>query len=578
MTTFQDARAFLLQHRTDYDAAVRDFRWPDPVPFNWALDWFDAELADNADSKDRPALWIVDAGSNRETKLSFEALSRRSNQVANFLRAQGLKRGDHLLLLLGNVIPLWETMLAAMKLGVVVIPATTLLTPDELRDRLDRGRAKIVVATQDQVAKFAGLGGDKLIRVVVGASSKQEGWLPYEQAADFPEAFTPDGPTKPDDPMLLYFTSGTTAKPKLVRHSQRSYPVGGLSTMYWLGLQPGDVHLNISSPGWAKHAWSCLFAPWNAGATVFVVNQPRFDAKGLLATIGRCGVTTLCAPPTVWRLFIQEQLATFKVSLREVCGAGEPLNPEVIDQVRMAWGLTIRDGYGQTETTALAGNSPGQKVKVGSMGRPLPGYRVQITDVDGQVTKEGEVTLELGDERPAGLMQGYQGDDGKLSGADGDLYRSGDVVFADDEGYLTFVGRSDDVFKSSDYRISPFELESILLEHESVAEAAVVPSPDPIRLAIPKAYVLLVAGKERSAETALSIFRHLHTRLAPFKRIRRIELVTELPKTISGKIRRVQLRRLEHDNDREDSLRGVEFREEDFPELKKVMPAGSAEN
>jgi acetyl-CoA synthetase len=578
MTTFQDARAFLLKHRTDYDAAVKGFRWPDRVPFNWALDWFDAELARNSESKERPALWIVDAGSNRETKLSFEALSRRSGQVANFLRAQGLKRGDHLLLLLGNVIPLWETMLAAMKLGVVVIPATTLLTPEELRDRLDRGRAKVVVATQDQVTKFAGLGGDRLIRIVVNASSRQEGWLAYEQAADFPESFEPDGPTRPDDPMLLYFTSGTTAKPKLVRHSQRSYPVGGLSTMYWLGLQPGDVHLNVSSPGWAKHAWSCFFAPWNAGATVFVVNQPRFDAKGLLATIGRCGVTTLCAPPTVWRLFIQEKLATFKVSLREVCGAGEPLNPEVIDQVRAAWGLTIRDGYGQTETTALAGNSPGQKVKVGSMGRPLPGYRVQITDIDGHVTKEGEVTLVLGNDRPAGLMQGYQGDDGKLSGADGDLYRSGDVVFADDEGYLTFVGRSDDVFKSSDYRISPFELESILLEHEQVAEAAVVPSPDPIRLAIPKAYVLLVAGAERSGETALSIFRHLHTRLAPFKRIRRIELVTELPKTISGKIRRVQLRRLEHDNDRDDPLRGREFREEDFPELQKMRPAGTSEN
>lgn len=575
MTTFQEARAFLLRHRTDYDKAVADFRWPDPVPFNWALDWFDAELARNPDSKDRPALWIVDAGSNRETRLSFSVLSRRSNQVANFLRAQGLKRGDHLLLLLGNVVPLWETMLAAMKLGVVVIPATTLLTPDELRDRLDRGRAKVVVATQDQVAKFAGLGGEELVRIVVNASSKQEGWLAYEQAAGFPEAFTPDGPTGPDDPMLLYFTSGTTAKPKLVRHSQRSYPVGGLSTMYWLGLQPGDVHLNISSPGWAKHAWSCFFAPWNAGATVFVVNQPRFDAKGLLATIGRCGVTTLCAPPTVWRLFIQEKLATFKVSLREVCGAGEPLNPEVIDQVRAAWGLTIRDGYGQTETTALAGNPPGQKVKVGSMGRPLPGYSVQITDADGHITKEGEITLLLGADRPAGLMQGYQGDDGQLSGADGDLYRSGDVVFADDEGYLTFVGRSDDVFKSSDYRISPFELESILLEHEKVAEAAVVPSPDPIRLAIPKAYVLLVSGAEHSRETALSIFQHLHARLAPFKRIRRIELVTELPKTISGKIRRVQLRRLERDNDRDNSLRGEEFREEDFPELQQLRSAGS---
>src|ERR1700720_4710831 len=570
MTTFQEARAFLLKHRTDYDKAVADFRWPDSVPFNWALDWFDAELARDAESKDRPALWIVDAGSDRETKLSFAALSQRSNQVANFLRAQGLKRGDHLLLLLGNVVPLWETMLAAMKLGVVVIPATTLLTPDELRDRLDRGRARAVVSTPDQIGKFAGLGAEKLVRIVVNASSPQEGWLPFEMSADFPEAFTPDGPTQADDPMLLYFTSGTTAKPKLVRHSQRSYPVGGLSTMYWLGLQPGDIPLNISSPGWAKHAWSCLFAPWNAGATVFVVNQPRFDAKGLLATIGRCGVTTLCAPPTVWRLFIQERLADFKVSLREVCGAGEPLNPEVIDQVRAAWGLTIRDGYGQTETTALAGNSPGQQVKVGSMGRPLPGYRVQITDIDGHVTKEGEVTLVLGADRPAGLMQGYQGDDGKLGGADGALYRSGDVVFADEDGYLTFVGRSDDVFKSSDYRISPFELESILLEHEQVAKAAVVPSPDPIRLAIPKAYVLLVAGAERSSETALSIFRHLHTRLAPFKRIRRIELVSELPKTISGKIRRVQLRRLEHDNNRDDALRGEEFREETFPELQMV--------
>jgi acetyl-CoA synthetase len=575
MTTFQEARAFLLKHRTDYDKAISGFRWPDAVPFNWALDWFDAELARDPQSRDQPALWIIDAAANREIKPTFAELSRRSNQVANFLHAQGLKRGDHLLLLLGNVVPLWETMLAAMKLGVVVIPATTLLTPDELHDRLDRGRARAVVATQDQIGKFAGLGSDQLVRIVVNASQAHPGWLAYEQTEDFPETFTPDGPTQADDPMLLYFTSGTTAKPKLVRHSQRSYPIGGLSTMYWLGLQPGDIHLNISSPGWAKHAWSCFFAPWNAGATVFVVNQPRFDAKGLLATVVRCDVTTLCAPPTVWRLFIQEKLGDFKVSLREVCGAGEPLNPEVIDQVRVAWGLTIRDGYGQTETTALAGNSPGQKVKVGSMGRPLPGYRVEITDGEGHTTKEGEITLRLGADRPAGLMQGYQGEDGMLSGAEGPLYRSGDVVFADDDGYLTFVGRSDDVFKSSDYRISPFELESILLEHEWVAEAAVVPSPDPIRLAVPKAYVLLVPGTARTSETALSIFRHLHTRLAPFKRIRRIELVSELPKTISGKIRRVQLRRLEHDNNRTDALRGDEFREEDFPELQKVRSAGS---
>lgn len=566
MTTFQQARKFLLKHRTDYDAAVAQFRWPDPIDFNWALDWFDAELATDAESCDRTALWIVDAGSNRETKLSFATLSRRSNQVANFLRAQNLKRGDHLLLLLGNVVPLWETMLAAMKLGVIVIPATTLLTPDELRDRLDRGKAKLVVASADQVVKFDSLDTLGITKVVVGPD-EQDGWVAFDESASHDETFVADGVTKADDPMLLYFTSGTTAKPKLVRHSQRSYPVGGLSTMYWIGLQPGDIHLNISSPGWAKHAWSCFFAPWIAGATIFIVNQPRFEAKQLLATIGRCEVTTLCAPPTVWRLFIQEKLATFKVSLREVCGAGEPLNPEVIDQVKAAWGLTIRDGYGQTETTALAGNSPGQKVKIGSMGRPLPGYAVRVTDADGNESKEGEVTLLLGDLRPAGLMQGYQADDGSVSGADGVTYRSGDVVFADDEGYLTFVGRSDDVFKSSDYRISPFELESILLEHDLVAEAAVVPSPDPIRLAIPKAYVLLTADAARNKETALSIFRHLHARLAPFKRIRRIEIVTELPKTISGKIRRVQLRRLEHDNDRTDALRGDEYLEEDFAEL-----------
>src|ERR1700758_3681145 len=432
MTTFQQARSFLLQHRTDYDKAVADFRWPHPVPFNWALDWFDAELARNADSKDRPALWIVDAGSNKETKLSFEALSRRSSQVANFLRAQGLKRGDHLLLLLGNVIPLWETMLACIKLGVVVIPATTLLTQDELRDRLDRGRARAVVAAQDQVTKFAGIGGNGLVRIVVGATSNHEGWVPFEQARGCPEVSQPEGPTGADDPMLLYFTSGTTAKPKLVRHSQRSYPVGALSTMFWLGLQPGDIHLNISSPGWAKHAWSCFFSPWNAQAAVFIVNQRRFNARGLLDTIARCGVTTFCAPPTVWRMLIQESLSAWPVRIRELISAGEPLNPEVIEQVNAAWGLTIRDGYGQTETTALVGNTPGQKLKSGSMGRPLPGYRLALLDADGRPQRGGEICLTL-EPRPTGLMQGYQSDDGGLREHRDRVYRTGDVATVDDD-------------------------------------------------------------------------------------------------------------------------------------------------
>ncbi len=567
MTTFQEARAFLLENRADYDKAIADFRWPEPQAFNWALDWFDADLARDPESRDRPALWIVES-SGEETRLTFAELSARSNRTANYLRGLGLNRGDALLLLLGNVVPLWETMLAAMKLGVVVIPASTLLTPDELQDRLDRGRVKAVVAAADQLAKFDGLASAGIRRIAVGA--ERDGWLAYDDKEAAADTFAPDGVTQASDPMLLYFTSGTTAKPKLVLHDHRSYPVGHLSTMYWIGLQPGDIHLNISSPGWAKHAWSCFFAPWNAGATIFIYNQPRFDAKALLATLERCRVTTLCAPPTVWRLFIQEKLADYSMALREICGAGEPLNPEVIDQVQAAWGLTIRDGYGQTETTALAGNSPGQPIKSGSMGRPLPGYRVRVVDADGNPAKEGEVALPLGDMRPAGLMCGYQSDDGRLAGVDGAVYRSGDVVFVDDDGYLTFVGRADDVFKSSDYRISPFELESILLEHDLVAEAAVVPSPDPIRLAVPKAYALLVAGAQPSRDTALSILRHVQARLAPFKRIRRLELVTELPKTISGKIRRVQLRRLELEGDHASPLRGVEFREEEFPELKEA--------
>jgi acetyl-CoA synthetase len=563
MPTFRQSRDFLLANRTDYDKAVAGFRWPEPVPFNWAIDWFDAELATAADSKDRCGLWIVDVVSGRETRLTFSELSKRSNQVANWLRQHGLKRGDHLLLVLNNVAPLWEIMLAAMKAGIVVIPATTLLTGEELADRVERGGARMIVTDEDQVAKCAPLSREGVVFVTTSASPIP-GWQPLGDAYKCSAEFKPDGPTRAEDPLLLYFTSGTTAKPKLVRHSHRSYPVGALSTMYWLGLQPGDVHVNISSPGWAKHAWSTFFAPWNAGATVLMVNQAPFNAKALLGVLERCAVTTFCAPPTVWRLLIQEDLAAAKLSLREVCGAGEPLNPEVINKVEEAWGLTIRDGYGQTETTAQIANSPGQKVKPGAMGRPMPGYRVRVLDADGMPQTEGEICLDLNHERPAGLMQGYADATGKLSGANDAVYRTGDVANLDEDGYLTFVGRADDVFKSSDYRISPFELESVLIEHDAVAEAAIVPSPDEIRLSVPKAYILLIASAAPSRETAQSILKYTNTRLAPFKRIRRLEFVKELPKTISGKIRRNQLRRVEYEGSAADVTRGVEFHEKDL--------------
>jgi acetyl-CoA synthetase len=551
---FAKARAFLLANRTDQAAACAGFAWPDDPHFNWALDWFDAELARGPLARNA-ALRIV---GDDAAELTFAELSERSDRVANGFRALGVRRGDRILLMLGNVAPLWETMLAAMKLGAVVIPATALLTADDLRDRVARGRVRHLVAAAKDAAKFEGL-DPSITRVAVGAAP--DGWHDYASLHGSDPAFAPDGPTSSDDPLLLYFTSGTTARPKLVLHSHRSYPVGHLSTMYWLGLQPGDVHLNVSSPGWAKHAWSCLFAPWNAGATVFVANQPRFDARALLDAIQANGVTTLCAPPTVWRLLIQQDLGG-PGALREVCAAGEPLNPEVIDQVRAAWGLTIRDGYGQTETTAQIGNPPGQPVKSGSMGRPLPGYRIRLLDTEDREAEEGAVCIAL-DPAPAALMRGYQADDGSVERVTGAAYRTGDVAARDADGYLTYVGRADDIFKASDYRISPFELESVLIEHPAVAEAAVVPAPDKLRAAIPKAFVTLAAGHEGDRETALSIFLHLGRRLAPYKRIRRIEF-SELPKTISGKIRRVELRRLEETRAADGHQPEGEFREEMF--------------
>ena len=555
---FRAARRFLLEHRDDYEAAYRGFRWPELDEFNWALEWFD-HLGADPESAGRPALWIVEQDGS-ERRWTFAELSVRSNQVANWLRGQGVARGDRIVLMLGNQVELWEMILAAMKLGAVVIPATTLLAESDLRDRIDRGQARHVVVASAETGKWAGVPGD-YTRISVGGPA--DGWIDYARSEGESPVFTPDGVTKASDTLLLYFTSGTTAKPKLVEHTHASYPVGHLSTMYWIGLEPGDVHLNISSPGWAKHAWSNVYAPWNAGATVLIYNYARFDAATMLDVIGRCEVDSFCAPPTVWRMLIQADLSALKNPPSKVVGAGEPLNPEVIEQVEKAWGVKIRDGFGQTETTVQIGNTPGQIVKPGSMGRPIPGYRVVLVDVaSGEVAEEGEICLDL-TERPLGLMVGYRDDAERNAEAMlGGRYHTGDVASRDEDGYITYVGRADDVFKASDYRISPFELESVLIEHPAVAEAAVVPQPDPIRLAVPKAYVVLAAGHAADRDTALSILRYSREQLAPYKRIRRLEFA-ELPKTISGKIRRVELRGQEQGGSREG-----EYREEDFPELK----------
>ena len=551
---FLNARNFLLANRSDYNAVLRGFSWPQMDRFNWALDYFDPMAAYNTDL----ALFIVEEDGT-ETKRTFAELASRSNQVANFLRTLGVRRGDRILLMLGNEAPLWELLLSAMKLGAVVIPAAPLLTTEDLRDRLERGNVRHVIAAFGQTRKFDSLSGS-YTRISTGGAAT--GWHSFEIAAGHPASFTPDGVTSASDPLLLYFTSGTTAKPKLVQHSHLSYPVGHLSTMYWIGLQPGDLHWNISSPGWAKHAWSCVFAPWNAGATVFVYNQLRFKARDALLALVRFGVTTLCAPPTVWRLFVQEPLGDYSVRLRELISAGEPLNPEVIERVRAAWGMTVRDGYGQTETTAMIGNPPGENVRPGSMGRPLPGYRVALLDSEGKPGDEGEICLDLS-ARPLGLMQGYVNDAVPCLGTGEDgYYHTGDVACRDVDGYITCVGRKDDVFKASDYRLSPFELESALIEHPAIAEAAVVPSPDPMRLAVPKAFLILRPGYEPSKELARELFGFIRGRLAPYKRVRRLEF-SDLPKTISGKIQRAELRVIERDRSPAER-RPQEFFEDDF--------------
>lgn len=533
----REMRDHLFAHATDYDGAVGGFRWPELDEFNFALEWFD--VVASADP-DRPAVQIVSADLSLAS-WSYGELSARSDQVANWLRGLGIGRGDHLIVMLNNTIDLWEVMLAITKIGAVAVPSSTLLSASDLAYRVEHSHARAVITL--------GALHERLIEIDasvqrIGVGDVPGGWHALADSASAPVGFEPDAPTPADATILLYFTSGTTSRPKLVQHTHVSYPVGHLSTMWWLGVQPGDVHLNISSPGWAKHAWSSFYSPFLAEATVFVYNYDRFDADALMKVMDTHHVSTFCAPPTVWRMLIQADLSRLAHPPRELVGAGEPLNPEVITRVREAWGATIRDGFGQTEMTACVGNSPGQVVKDGSMGRSLPGYPVVLLDpVTGEVTDgEGEIALDL-TRSPLGLMAGYYEDPDKTAESRvGGFHHTGDIASRDEDGYLTYVGRADDVFKASDYKISPFELESVLLEHDLVVEAAVIPSPDPTRLSVPKAYVCLRADAPAETDAARAIYDFAREHLSAHLWVRIIEFVPELPKTISGKIRRVELR------------------------------------
>lgn len=553
---YRSARDQLVATIADYEKAVETFAFPELTgTFNWAVDWFDAIARGN----DRPALWIVEEDGS-EQQVSFAEMAERSDRVATWLQALGVGKGDRVILMLGNQVELWEAMLGIAKLGAVIMPTTGALGPADLADRISRGGARFVIANAADTDKFAEVQGD-YVRIVVGDAV--EGWHAYTDADQVqPQRF--ESTTTVNDTMLIYFTSGTTSKPKLVEHSQVSYPVGHLSTMAWIGVKPGDVHLAISSPGWAKHAWSCFFAPWIAEATIFVYNYRRFDAPSLLHQLRRAEVNTFCAPPTVWRMLIQADLGARPEGLREILGAGEPLNPDVIAQVEKAWGLTIRDGFGQTETTLQIGNTPGQPVKPGSMGRPMPGVPVVLVDpITGKPADEGEICLDLS-RRPRNLMTGYLGDPQRNEAVmAGGYYHTGDVASRDADGYITYIGRTDDVFKSSDYKVSPFELESVLIEHPAVVEAAVVPQPDDTRLAVPKAYVALAEGWEPNADTAKAVMEYARDHLAPYLKVRRVEFF-DLPKTISGKIRRVELRKREDEAHQTGKEIPTEYRYEDL--------------
>ncbi len=570
---FLAAREFLLR-APSYEEMRRSFRWPDPVQFNWALDYFDEFARGNQ----APAL-IMEDESGAETICGFDELRRRSNAMANYFKEQGLAKNDCLLLMMNNSLELFLALLAAIKIGAVVSPASVQLTPADIRDRMSRAKVRAVAAEAsllDETGELADVLRRAPLRFVNGG--QRSGWLPLQHAGNCSERFDNPLPTFSTDPCLLYFTSGATAQPKMVLHSHVSYPVGHLVTMAWIGVRPGDLHYNISAPGWGKHAWSSFFAPWNAGATVCLRQYARFDARRTLEFIARRKITTLCAPPSAWRRFLLEDMSAYHFSLREIVSAGEPLNPAIINRVRQSTGITIREGYGQTETVLQIGAFPNMPGRAGAMGLAAPGFDVAVVGPDllpAPPGVEGQIALRVSAARPLGLMKGYRcarerEDDVFVGG----WYLTGDMAVCDQDGYFHFVGRNDDVFKCSDYRISPFEIESILLEHPAVVEAAVVASRDDVRNGfVPKAFLALRPGCETTAAMALDIFRFCRLRMALYKRPRRLQFMPELVKTTSGKLRRVELR--EHDERlRQHNRRGdLEFMESDFAAELHAGPA-----
>lgn len=537
----------MTSNMQDYDAVRASFRWERPTMYNFAREVIDAWAA--RDPSKLALHWVDDYG--HEAKRTFADISVRSQQLARALANLGVSRGDTVIVILGRQIAWWETVSACLRMGAVVSPGTTQLSAKDIAYRVQASRAVAVITDDANAAKVDGVRHECLsLKAFLVVDAERPGWVNFEAALMGVKADFPAVDTRADEDALCYFTSGTTGYPKMTIHTH-SYAIGHQTTgRYWLDLRPEDLHWNISDTGWAKAAWSSYFGPWSQGAAMFVHHTGGFDAKRTLDLLARHPITTMCGAPTIYRMVVLQDLSKYKFPhLRHCVGAGEPLNPEVIEVWKRATGLVIRDGYGQTETVLLCGSFPCLPPRIGSMGKPSPGIDLDVVDDDGNVLPpdtEGNIAVRVKPERPQGLFKGYKGNpDQTASVFKGDWYFTGDRATKDKDGYFWFVGRADDVILSSGYRIGLFEVESALIEHPAVAESAVVASPDPTRGEVVKAFVILAPGYKGSDELVKELQEHVKSVTAPYKYPRKIEFVDNLPKTVSGKIRRVELRQKE---------------------------------
>ena len=542
----------------DYEFAYNNDRLDVPEFFNFGLDVVDKW----AEDRTKLALISVDSTGENVQHHSFWDLKILSNKYANALRDRGVKKGDRVFIMLPRIPEWYVVMLGLIKLGALPMPGTTLLTSKDIEYRINTAEAVMAITDGENAEKIdEAAGGCPTLQhlVVVGAGRK--GWVSFEEEmAEASSVLDDPEPTRSDDPLLIYFTSGTVGYPKMVLHTQASYGIGHIiSAKYWHDLTATDLMWTLSDTGWAKAAYGKLFGQWTLGAAVMQHDaRGRFDAPLTLRLLEKHGVTSFCAPPTAYRMLVLEDLRKYRLdNLRHCTGAGDPLNPEVMKQWQDGTGLVIYDGYGQTETVLMVGNFRCNEVRPGSMGKPAPGFTIRVVDEQGNempAGEEGQIAVKVKPERPVGLFKEYWKDAEEMERSFlGDWYLTGDKAYIDEDGYFWFVGRADDVIISAGYRIGPFEVESALIEHPAVAESAVVASPDDVRGEIVKAFVILAPDYVASDELMISLQDHVRTTTAPYKYPRAVEFVTELPKTVSGKIRRVELRQRELDKANRDS-------------------------